>query len=286
MKPGLDHIGIVGEDLSAMEAAYARLGFTVAPRCELVALAEDWSSRPLGQVNSHLMFDRTYVELTAVEGDLETHHLRDAIARYFGFHIVVLTADDAEATRRNVIAAGIEAPETALAGREVRYPGGHGMAGFRWFRVPDADVPDAFLCYVEQLTPELVFDASLNSHPNGARELAEITFCVADPAAAAGRFVRATGFADATADAGGACTVNLAIGRARFVDPVGLEQAFPGVTPPALPWAAAFTVTCPDFDAPRRFFADSGLPVRENEGGLWIGPDAACGVIVEFRPGP
>ena len=115
----------------------------MAPRCELVALAEDGSARSLGQVNSHLLFGTTYVELTAVEGDPETHHLRDAIARYFGFHIVVLTAEDAETARGRLIARGVEVPPTALAGREVRYPGGRGMAGFRWCRTPTCRTPSS-----------------------------------------------------------------------------------------------------------------------------------------------
>ncbi len=282
MIPGLDHIGIVGADLSAMEAAYARLGFTVAPRCELVALAGDGSATPLGQVNSHLVFGRTYVELTAVEGDLETHHLRDAIARYYGFHIVVLTADDAEAARSRLIRSGIDAPPTALAGREIRYPGGDGMAGFRWFRVPDADLPDAFVCYVEQLTPDLVFDAALNDHPNGARELQDILICADDPAAAAARFARASGAAvAATADGPG---VDLAVGRARFLDIEALQRAFPGVAPPALPWAAGFTASCPDFPATRRFFRDSDLLWRGGGDRLWLAPDHACGAIVAFAP--
>lgn len=282
MIPGLDHIGIVGADLTAMETAYARLGFTVAPRCELVALAPDGSATPLGQVNSHLLFGQTYVELTAVEGDLETHHLRDAIARYFGFHIVVLTTDDAEAARGRIIASGIAAPPTALAGREVRYPGGHGMAGFRWFRVPDADLPDAFVCYVEQLTPDLVFDASLNDHPNGARELQEILMCADDPAAAATRFARASGAT--VAAAADRLHVDLAVGRARFLDTEALLREFPGVAPPALPWAAGFTVRCPDFEATRRFFRASDLPWRDGGDRLWIAPDEACGAIVAFAP--
>ena len=282
MIPGLDHIGIVGADLSAMETAYARLGFTVAPRCELVALAEDGGATPLGQVNSHLVFGRTYVELTAVEGDLETHHLRDAIARYFGFHIVVLTADDVEAARRRIITGGIEAPPTALAGREVRYPGGGGMAGFRWFRVPDADLPDAFVCYVEQLTSDLVFDASLNDHPNGARDVRDIFLCVDDPADAAARFAKASG-APVTAAPDGP-RVDLAVGRARFLDTEALFREFPGVAPPALPWAAGFTVSCPDFAATRRFFRNSDLPWHDGGDRLWIEPDFACGTIVAFAP--
>lgn len=282
MIPGLDHIGIVGADLKAMEAAYARLGFTVAPRCELVALAEDGSATPLGQVNSHLVFGRTYVELTAVEGDLETHHLRDAVARYYGFHIVVLTADDADAARSRLTESGIDAPPTALAGREVRYPGGRGMAGFRWFRVPDADLPDAFVCYVEQLTPDLVFDAALNDHPNGAQELQDILICADDPAAAAARFARASGAAVAAGPDGPG--VDLAVGRARFLDTEALQREFPGVAPPALPWAAGFTASCPDFAATRRFFRDSDLPSHGGAERLWLAPDHACGAIVAFAP--
>ena len=181
MTAELDHIGIVGPDLDALEAAFGRLGFRVAPRCELVALDENGGATPMGQVNSHLVFGDSYVELTAVRGDRSAHHLRDAIARYWGLHIVVLRTADADAQQARLKRGGSLAPAPALAGRHVSYPGGSGLARFRWFRIPEAEFPEAFLCEVEHLDRDLVFDPALNDHPNGACGLASLSLCCERP---------------------------------------------------------------------------------------------------------
>ncbi len=278
----IDHIGVVGPDLSALEAAFRHCGFTVAPRCELVSVAGDGTATPLGQVNSHLVFGSNYVELTAVEGDIAGHHLEHAIARYFGLHILVLSADNADRSARDVAARGFSQAAVALAGRDVDYPGGAGSARFRWFAVPQAEFPEAFVCFVEQVTPELVFDATLNDHANGARNLAGICICSQTPAESAAKLARMTG----TTVEGGSdeATVGLAGGYVLFVSPQALERRYPGVRPPALPWCAGFAVDSNDLDATERDLKARGIVFHRRPERLWLEPSQCGGAIVEFRP--
>lgn len=276
----LDHIGIVGPDLAALEADFARLGFLVAPRCELVALDAAGAATPLGQHNSHLVFDDTYVELTAVHGDLSAHHLRDAIARYWGLHIIVMRTQDASAEQARLARQGSAVPPPALAARHVAYPGGAGLARFRWFRVPETEFPEAFLCAVEHLDPGLVFDAQLNAHPNGAHALHSVTVMTDRPEAAAKRLAAIVEAAPQTV--GNGIRVPASPPCIEFMNAKALADRFGGISPPAPPWLAAFSVTCRDLDRAGRYLRDGGVGLHQAADRIWTPPEAGGGVIVEF----
>ncbi|MCB1362900.1 MAG: VOC family protein [Rhodobacteraceae bacterium] len=280
MTAELDHIGIVGPDLDALEAAFGRLGFRVAPRCELVALDENGGATPMGQVNSHLVFGDSYVELTAVRGDRSAHHLRDAIARYWGLHIVVLRTADADAQQARLKRGGSLAPAPALAGRHVSYPGGSGLARFRWFRIPEAEFPEAFLCEVEHLDRDLVFDPALNDHPNGACGLASLSLCCERPQETARRLGDIVGSQARPGD--GEWIVDAGAVQVRMLDAAGLAARFPGVTAPGLPWLAAFAVHSRDPGQSAAFLDAAGIAATSGEDRIWASPDRAGGVIVEF----
>ena len=280
----LDHIGIVGPSQDRLEETFSALGFTVAPRCELMSIDADGNTAPLGQSNSHLVFGDTYVELTAVHGDPETHHLHDAIARYFGFHIVVLRTANAAAACDRLEQAGMVTGGVARAARDINYPDRQGTAIFDWFRVPPENLPEAFVCYVEHGHLDLALSPSLNSHPNGARELTGITLCADDSLAAARHFSAAC---DRPFSEGpnGANIILDGGGEVRFADLQQLGQLFPGVVPPPLPWAAAFTVTCEDLTSTGQWFKNHDVQIVEGQDRIWLKPDQAEGVIVEFVSG-
>ena len=278
----LDHIGIVGPSLDKLEAAFTRLGFRVAPRCQLLAFDEGGEPRSIGQVNSHLVFDDDYVELTAVEGDLSTHHLRDAIARYWGLHILVLRADDAKSEVKRLRKAGLTVAEPAIAGRDIDYPGGSGMARFRWFRIADDDVPEAFLCYAEHLDKELVFDAALNEHRNGANSLCSVTLLVENAADSAGRIASIAGVkVEELADGWRVPCTNAHLA---LVDRDGFQARYPGDDFPPVPSACVFTVRSRDLAVSEKTLAETGIAYRSGRERLWAGAEDAGGVIVEFVP--
>lgn len=280
----IDHIGIVGPNLDQLTRNFSRLGFTVAPRCELISVGPDGQSSPMGQSNCHLIFDNAYVELTAVEGDITGHHLADEIARYFGLHILVLLSENAESDRESLVRRGITAGAVAGAGRDIRYPGKSGAARFRWFRVPHEEAPDAFVCFVEHLNRELVFDPALNSHANGARSFHGVRICVADPAESADRLAHIFG-----------CEAEQSHGEPVFRLPVGeialhsrdfLMNEFPGLEPPPLPWVAGFSVVVADLTDCRRVLTDAGVNFTDSDQRIWVAPSESGGTLVEFVPHP
>ena len=275
----IDHIGIAGRKLSGLEESFRRIGFNVAPRCELVSVDPEGRAVPLGQVNSHVVFGHSYIELTAVEGDLKGHHLEQALSRYSGLHIIVLATPDALQTRTRLVDQGVAVTDLAQAGRTVRYPGATGDARFNWFALPE--IQEAFACYVEQLTRELVFDPALTDHPNGARELSGVLACCENPEEAAQAMARMTG-ASVETDGPDSAMLRLPLGTIRYVTPDRLATEYPGVKPPVLPWLAGLSVSITDPAATMRFLSDAGVQYQARGSGAWIDPGQCGGTIVEF----
>ena len=279
---GIDHVGIVGDDLDALETTFAGLGFAVAPRCALLQPADD-GFEPMDQLNHLLLLENGYIELTAMSRRSESHHLAPLIDRYVGLHILALTTTSAAASRGALVSRGFELPGVLSAAREIAYPGATGTAQFRWFRVPEADAPEAFVCYCEHLTPALVKRRDLAVHANGVREFIGMTVCVDDFAAAGARYARLYGRAPRSGD--GTVVFDLTPGRFELMDRRALADRFPGVDPPTLPWAAALTLGVADIDETRKFLHGAGVDVADTLGdAAWIPPAAAAGVILEFAP--
>jgi len=249
-----------------------------------MSVNDDGTTTPLGQSNCHMIFNDTYVELTSVHGNLENHHLRDAIARYYGFHIVVLRTPDAHTSQAGLASQSMAVAPVVTAAREVNYPNNKGTAGFDWFRVPESDLPEAFVCYMEHKTKELCFDSALANHANGASDLVGITLCSADAPLAARRFAAATG--GRIDQDGTAQMVSLpAGGIVRCVDPAGLDERFPGINVAPLPWAAAFTLKSHDLALSRAWFESKGIKVAGDKDRFWLMPDQAEGAAIEFVGG-
>ena len=62
----LDHIGFLTASLEHSIAAWRRLGFSVtSPRVLWQTAGAETVPRSLGQSSAHVMFNRTYLEITA-----------------------------------------------------------------------------------------------------------------------------------------------------------------------------------------------------------------------------
>jgi hypothetical protein len=61
-----------------------------------------------------------------------------------------------------------------FASRQIEYGQRHGEARFRWWMLPAAEMPEGLVCYVDNTTPELVFQAAVQAHPNGALDLTAV----------------------------------------------------------------------------------------------------------------
>lgn len=273
----IDHLGVVGRDIAAMTAAYKRLGFTPTDPVPLMGEL-DGKPVPLGQDSAHLIFADSYVELSGVTSEDPGHHLAPWLAKRHGLHILALGSEDAAANHAALAATGLTVPDVQNAGRYVDYGSNHGDAQFRWFKIPDDLGAEGFLCMVEQVTPEIVFQPPADGHPNGALGVTGVTVLTEDVDGALKRYAA---LPNARRDTNG--VVHFGSQTIEILDPSTLAERFPGaetVTPPAL---AGFTVRVDRLDETRACLEENGVTLQSTGAGdLFIGPDDGCGSMVIF----
>jgi hypothetical protein len=272
----IDHLGVVGRDIGILTAAFTRLGFVPTNPAPLMGV-KDGSPVPLGQDSAHLIFADSYVELSGVHSTDPHHHLAPFLARYEGLHILALGTDDADASHAALTAQGLETPPVQNAGRHVDYGTKHGDAKFKWFKAPDALGSEGFVCLVEQLTPELVFQPPSDGHPNGALSVSGVTVLCVNVEDAVQRFA-----AYPRAEVGGRNRVTFGNQEIVFLDEPALVAAFGRDTGLPVPALAGFTVTVRDIAATRTFLTGQGVAVQDSEAGVWVHPRDACGAILRF----
>jgi catechol 2,3-dioxygenase-like lactoylglutathione lyase family enzyme len=274
MITGLDHTGLAVADLEPARALFEGLGFTLSPREALTRPGPDGRHVASGADNHVFMLERGYQELISVTDPASGHMLIPRLARYHGLHIIVLASADVDALHARLTAQGVPAGPCMTWGRRVE---GGGEARFRFFMYDPAEAPEAVLCVVQHLTPDLLRPPALMRHANGAQAIAGVTLHVADRAEAAARYARLLDmqpegdtfrFADGT--------------RLRLADSGALAQSFPGASVPPAPSVAAVEFVIGNPDVPAR----AGVPLHPDDGGAWIGPDDAFGAVIRFVPAP
>lgn len=192
----LDHVGYVAHSLPALREQMLRLGFApTEPRDLLAVDAATGATRPLGQRSCHAVLQRGYIELTAVDMPAPTHHLATWLARGAGLHILALGSDVIEAEQARCAATGLAVTPPAHASRRIEYGERHGEARFEWFMFAPHETPEGLVCYAHNLTPELVFQPSVQRHPNGALALTEVVVRCADLPSTGARWQRLLGVA-------------------------------------------------------------------------------------------
>jgi len=284
----LDHVGLVGADMAAMRKAYIALGF--APTEPKALMARDpvtGVQRSLHQESCHLVFQRGYVELSALAQASPTHHLAAYAGRYEGLHILALASGAIARLYARVGDAGLAVSPLRFAARDIAYGERHGTAQFEWFMLDPAVSPDSLLCFVHNLTPELVFQAAVQRHPNSACRLLGITYLTADLAASASVFAR---LADAPPShallpaAPSELTFALEPGLLRLCTPDAFTARYPGCRIEPAPRMAAMTIGVRDVGKVRAHCAAAGIPLQTDGHRVWVDAPYAAGAIVEFCP--
>ena len=276
----IDHLGVVGRDIGVLVETYTKLGFTPTEPVPLMGLV-DGKPVPLGQDSAHLIFADSYVELSGVTSTDPNHHLAPWLKRRHGLHILAFGSSDADTAHAVLSQQGLEVPPVQGASRHVTYGTRHGDASFKWFKAPDSLGDEGFVCLVEQVTPELVFQPPSAGHPNGALSVTGVTLLSDDPADSMKRFQAYPGakaLNDHHLDFDG--QVLTFLDQPTFADRF---EASPGLTPPAF---AGFTVRVADIAATRAVLEKSDVAVHEAETGeIWVSPKDACGSLLIFSAG-
>ena len=266
----LDHVGIVGGDLAAMRAALQRLGFFVTPVAELHALQPDTGAViKLGQQSCHAVLRRGYVELTSLMTDNPQHHLAAYRQLGDGIQIVALSTHDIGMTHDACIAGSLPVEPIQLARREIAYGPRSGTAHFQWFMLQPSASPYGLVCWVNNLTTELVYQDAVMHHPNGAASLEAVLICAAAAAPARRIFTSL-----------GAKSVD----QLRWMTPGAWCAMFgeSGVAQ-ARERFAGMVIRVADLAATAAFLRRAGSAATQLNGRLYVPAREACGTAIVFE---
>lgn len=167
----LDHVGFAAPALESLCCAFESLGFAVTAPRGLHHAGATSGADAIAQRSSHAVFERGYLEFTAVSSGAPTHHLAAWVAEDPRPVIVAFGCADAVHAREMVAARGIALGAVAEAERKVEYGAHAGLARFRWSALPAAATPESLLCLVEHRDAMRIFQPEVQRHANGAVRL-------------------------------------------------------------------------------------------------------------------
>ena len=165
MRP-LDHIVFNTRDSTdAVADLFARLGFQVGAR----------GFHTLGSINHTIVFATDYLELLGYPPGAPPAKRPELVQRPLGLMATVLNTPDADATRTELVDAGLSPRPVQAFSRPVDLPDGSGgTAAFRVTRLEPDAVPGTWFYFCQQQTPDMVWRAEWQVHANGATCIAAV----------------------------------------------------------------------------------------------------------------
>jgi hypothetical protein len=192
----LDHIGLVGSSITRLREAWIAAGFFVTEPEELMALEAATGQRvSLGQRSCHIVLERGYIELTAVDTVTPKHHLYPWIRDEVSLGIIAIGSDQIEEVHSRFTEARVPVSSIARASRPIHYGARRGDALFSWFSLGASGTPEALVCFVRNERPELIYQTEVQQHPNGARALQSVIIGSNESEITAARYTSYTGSA-------------------------------------------------------------------------------------------
>ncbi|SFW51893.1 VOC family protein [Pseudomonas sp. NFACC10-1] len=283
---GIDHPLVTVRNHSEALELYRKMGFAPSPV----------SRHPWGSVTSLMMFPGNFIELIGVEdaskfgtnavnGFCFGRQLGQFLDRgEEGISLVALHSKDADADHARLVQAGLESQGRIDFRRKMTLPDGRqdeAVVSLALFI--DPELPDAsnFICH--QHRPELIWVPGWQNHPNGADAILAITY-LAEPRLLETRW-RAI-YGDAVKYNGKALEADTRCGLLRAIDAATAAREFAGIELPGSveerPHAIAIRLHTKRLDALRAILEDNKVAHREASGRIYVAPQAAGNVILEF----
>ncbi len=275
---GLDHIVVVVRDLTAAEATWTKLGFTVSPR--------GTHSAHMGTGNHTMMFGNDYMELLGVLTPTERNApTRALLEKREGIERAAFTTVDATAGVAELQARGIAATGPIEFSRPVELPDGTKTeAKFHTYLWPLAEKPGGMRIFAcQHFTRDAVWLPHLQSHANTVHRIVRLELLATDPEAAARHMSR---LIDQPAHQIGDGAWRVESGGQRgvfeFIDRTTLKARHPGVPLASLQEDGAVSLVLQVADLAAAQRAVSGCGAIAGTGRVTVPPTAANGVILQF----
>ncbi|HEX9465893.1 MAG TPA: VOC family protein [Alphaproteobacteria bacterium] len=282
----LDHVGVAVRRLDAGRDALLRLGFRLTPRSQHRGArtpggpVEEW-----GSANHCAMLRQGYIELAGLTDPSKFSNVRSLVEKYEGTHIVALEPKTAEAAHAELTARGVPVD----APRDLERMAAYGpderdsrRVAFRNLYLAPSAFTEARLIYTEHLTRDVMWQPHLMEHANGALRLRDLFLCAPEPEVTAKKLAPAFGV-DPAATADGEHVLRFANSAVRVLSPAAWSKWAPGAKLPPLPAPVGLGLQVASWGATQDFFRRQDFSVNAcPTGGIWIGPDQACGTVMHF----
>lgn len=256
----LDHVSHFVADLQAAGRVLEALGFLVTPES-----AQSTQEGPAGTANRCVMLEQGYLEFLAPTADTpNARRLRAAMERYSGVHLACFGTPAADEEYARLAAHGFEPLAVIRLERPVPIGGESATARFKVVRSPPEKMPEGRIQFVEQLTPEAIWQPQYVAHRNGVTALAAVLVVAEDPVQVAARWARFTALLPRPSGN----FVRLASARGEVM--IGTRQIWEkrlGAAPPAAPALAGYALGCGDPDALAACCERAGAQVRRTQAG-------------------
>jgi hypothetical protein len=249
----LDHLAHFVPDLDAAAAVWQQVGFVVTPTS-----IHNVSGKPAGTSNRCVMLENGYLELLAPseEKGVSTPHSRrvqELMKRYDGVHLACFGTPDAAAEHRRLADHGFEPDPLVNLERTVE---GGALARFNVIYVPPGKMPEGRVQYVEQLTPEQVWQ---ERYVNAGVRLSAVYVVAEDPAPTAARWARFAGLLPRAE--GELVNLECARGRVRIGRRKTIEKLLGSAPPP--PALAGYALACSHPDRLAARCSAAGMAVKQ-----------------------
>ncbi|MEP7302043.1 MAG: VOC family protein [Caldimonas sp.] len=269
---GIDHLGWLVNDLDAVAASFARLGFTLSPR--------QTHSPNMGSANHTFVVGDTYVELIAFTRSTAFNEpWRRRVAEREGLYIVSARTDDAAAALDEVRAAGFGASDLVTHSRPATLPDGRVVeVAFDVVYLDEEALAPLHVSICGHRNPEHIFIEELSRHANTAVGLREVRVVAADCAAAAGRCAALFGSVAQQRDGG----LTVAAGNVAidFVAPSHASAAMATYSGRDAPAGVCFEVA--SLATAEAVLLRNGIASRRSGSRLVVPSASAGGCAVEF----
>ena len=283
-KLNIDHIAHFVPHIDAASSALEQAGFTLTPfSAQSHRLEPGGPLVPAGSGNRCVMLREGYLEFLTPTADTPiANQLRTAIQRYTGVHLIAFGSADADADHMRLDKNGFAPLPTVALQRQIGTEQSEETARFSVVRVPPGTMAEGRIQYCQQHTPQWLWQGRWTAHANGARGLAGVIICVADPQEAAQRYARFTGL---LAQFGNdQWRINTQRGALLFVTAEQLQGAL-GVSAPAQPWIAGYVLTTDDLALTRSRLKAGACNARDLDAThLQLEWPNALGGLVIFQP--
>lgn len=273
-RPVLDHavINVMGR-LDEAAAQYVRLGFQLTER----------GHHTLGSSNNLAIFGTNYLELLGYLPGRETMRA-DLWAHPAGLTGLVFKSPGAELVYATLKERGVPVQEPMSFARPVALPGGAQDARFKVIRVSGDAVQNGRTFFCHHDTPELVYRAEWQTHPNGVTDIGEFVIASKEPARTAAVYDRMFG-PDLLKPVRGGVSFQAGAATVLVLEPAAIAERYAGaalVSTDGSDRMVALTFKVASLAKPRALFDAAGIAYRPYAGGIVVSHADAANVGLGF----